>query len=77
VSAAPTHHARRTSRTSDISSRRNHLTGRATGQRVGKHRVEALAARAAVEVEDFYLTRRAPTGEAGDVLVISLMAKES
>lgn len=49
--------------------------GRATGQRVGKRQVEALAARAAVDIEDFYLARRALAGEAGDVLVISADGK--
>jgi hypothetical protein len=34
--------------------------GRTTGQRLGKRQVETLAARAAIDVEDFYNTRRPP-----------------
>jgi len=46
---------------------------RATGQHVGKRQVEALTARAAVDVEAFYATR---AGHAdGDVLVVSADGK--
>jgi hypothetical protein len=44
---------------------------RATGQGVGKRQVEALASRAAADIEDFYLTRQPAPRQAGDVLVIS------
>ena len=36
--------------------------GRTTGQQLGKRQVETLAARAAIDVEDFYATRRPPPG---------------
>jgi hypothetical protein len=53
--------------------------GRTTGQQLGKRQVEALAARAAVDVEDFYATRRPPPGGHDDVqddaLVISADGK--
>jgi hypothetical protein len=49
----------------------------ATGQRLGKRQVEALAARAACDVEDLYASRRPPPGEPGDVLVISADGKGS
>jgi hypothetical protein len=49
--------------------------GRTTGQKLGKRQVEALAARAAVDVEGFYATRRPPPGEEDDVLVISADGK--
>ncbi|MGI9053317.1 MAG: ISKra4 family transposase [Ilumatobacteraceae bacterium] len=49
--------------------------GRTTGHRVGKRQVEALASRAATDVEDFYATRRRVPDEAGDVLVISADGK--
>lgn len=50
--------------------------GRTTGQGLGKRQVEALAARAAVDVEDFYATRRPPPGAtADDVLVMSADGK--
>lgn len=42
--------------------------GRATGQKLGKRQVETLAARAAVDVEDFYATRRPPPGGHDDAL---------
>jgi hypothetical protein len=57
---------------------------RTTGQKLGKRQVEALAARAAIDVEDFYATRQPPPSaeaeaEAGaeddDVLVISADGK--
>ncbi|MDQ2750377.1 MAG: ISKra4 family transposase [Actinomycetota bacterium] len=50
---------------------------RATGQHLGKRQVEALADRAAVDVEAFYATRARPTeqGADGDVLVISADGK--
>lgn len=35
---------------------------RTTGQQLGKRQVETLAARAAIDVEDFYATRRPPPG---------------
>ncbi len=49
--------------------------GRTTGQRVGKRQVEALASRAAADVEDFYATRPPAPNEDGDVLVISADGK--
>ena len=56
--------------------------GRTTGQKLGKRQVEALAARAAVDVEDFYATRRPPPDDPDDpddvqddVLVISADGK--
>jgi len=49
--------------------------GRATGQTVGKRQVEELALAAADDFDDFYTTRSAPTGDAGDVLVISCDGK--
>jgi len=49
---------------------------RATGQHLGKRQVEALADRAAVDVEAFYATRARPEqGADGDVLVISADGK--
>ena len=48
---------------------------RATGQHVAKRQVEALAARAAADVEEFYATRTQPEAAAGDVLVISADGK--
>lgn len=48
---------------------------RACGQRLGKRQVEALAARAAADVDDFYATRQHRPAEAGDVLVISADGK--
>jgi hypothetical protein len=49
--------------------------GRTTGEKLGKRQVEALAARAAIDVDEFYLTRRPPPGDTGDVLVISADGK--
>ena len=49
--------------------------GRMTGQKLGKRQVEALAARAAIDVEDFYTTRRPPPGDHDDVLIISADGK--
>jgi len=48
---------------------------RGTGQRLGKRQVEDLASRAAVDFDSFYLQRAAPTGEVGDVLVLSCDGK--
>lgn len=48
---------------------------RATGVHVAKRQVEALAARAAVDVEEFYASRTQPEATAGDVLVISVDGK--
>ena len=48
---------------------------RATGQKVGKRQVEDLAARAAVDFEDFYATRQPPTGKADDLLVLQVDGK--
>lgn len=50
---------------------------RATGQHLGKRQVEALADRAAVDVETFYATRarHEEQGDEGDVLVISADGK--
>jgi hypothetical protein len=49
--------------------------GRATGQRLGKRQVEALAARAAADVEMFYATRQPVGADTDDVLVISADGK--
>ena len=50
--------------------------GRRTGQRLGKRQAEALAAAAAVDVEDFYATHHAPEAVDGnDVLVLSADGK--
>lgn len=48
---------------------------RATGQQVGKRQVEALAARAAADVEDFYATRTHNEPAEDDVLIISADGK--
>jgi hypothetical protein len=48
---------------------------RCTGQYLGKRQVETLAARAAVDFDAFYARRQAPTGEIGDVLVLSCDGK--
>jgi hypothetical protein len=48
---------------------------RATGQQVGKRQVEALAARAAVDVDAFYTVRKPPPGADDAVLVISCDGK--
>lgn len=48
---------------------------RSSGQKVGKRQAEALAARAAGDVEDFYAERAQPQAEEGDVLVISADGK--
>ena len=46
--------------------------GRRTGQRLGKRQAEALAAAAAVDIEDFYATHHAPEAiDDTDVLVLS------
>ncbi|MEO7193580.1 MAG: ISKra4 family transposase, partial [Pseudonocardiaceae bacterium] len=47
----------------------------ATGQRLGKRQVEALAARAAVDVDAFYTLRKPPPGAGDDVLVLSCDGK--
>ncbi|MDN5931963.1 MAG: ISKra4 family transposase [Pseudonocardia sp.] len=49
--------------------------GRTTGHTLGKRQVETLAARAAVDVTDFYSTRRPPPGSHDEVLVISADGK--
>lgn len=48
---------------------------RATGQQLGKRQVEDLASRAAVDFDAYYRQRQAPTGPAGDVLVMSCDGK--
>lgn len=48
---------------------------RATGAHVAKRQVEALTARAATDVEEFYATRAQPEAAASDVLVISADGK--
>ncbi|HZW43706.1 MAG TPA: ISKra4 family transposase [Dermatophilaceae bacterium] len=48
---------------------------RATGQRIGKRQVEALAGRAAVDVADFYALTKPPEAGEGDVLVLSADGK--
>jgi hypothetical protein len=48
---------------------------RATGQQVGKRQVEQLAARAAVDVFEFYATARHSESTSDDVLVISADGK--
>ncbi len=48
---------------------------RGTGQHLGKRQVEELASRAAVDFDAYYLRRQAPTGQVGDVLVISCDGK--
>lgn len=48
---------------------------RATGQLLAKRQVEALTARAAADVQDFYATRTPTEPVAGDVLVISADGK--
>ena len=50
--------------------------GRRTGQRLGKRQVEALAAAAAVDIEDFYATHAAPPADDdADILVLSADGK--
>ena len=50
--------------------------GRRTGQRLGKRQVEALAAAAAVDIEDFYATHAAaPADNDADILVLSADGK--
>lgn len=44
---------------------------RATGVHVAKRQVEALASRAAIDVDEFYAARSKPAAGPGDVLVIS------
>ncbi len=48
---------------------------RRTGKRLAKRQVEELATLAAMDFEDFYATRRAPEGNAGDLLVLSADGK--
>lgn len=48
---------------------------RASGQRIGKRQVEALTARAALDVEDFYAVQEHTDSAADDVLVISADGK--
>ncbi|MGH7628212.1 MAG: ISKra4 family transposase, partial [Gemmatimonadales bacterium] len=48
---------------------------KATATEVGKRQVEQLAQRAAKDVEDFYASRAAPAGDAGDILVLSADGK--
>jgi len=48
---------------------------RSTGQHLGKRQVEDLASGAAVDFDDFYAQRQAPTGQVGDVLVLSCDGK--
>jgi hypothetical protein len=44
---------------------------RATGDRLGKRQVEELAARTAVDFDDFYATRKLPpAADPGDVLAL-------
>ena len=49
--------------------------GRRTGTPIGKRQVESLTARAAVDVADFYASRRPPPGCDTDLLVISADGK--
>jgi hypothetical protein len=49
---------------------------RATGDRLGKRQVEELAARTAVDFDDFYATRKLPpAADPGDVLALSADGK--
>jgi len=48
---------------------------RSTGQHLGKRQVEDLASGAAVDFDIFYAQRQAPTGQDGDVLVLSCDGK--
>jgi len=48
---------------------------RSTGQHLGKRQVEDLASGAAVDFDTFYAQRQAPTGQDGDVLVLSCDGK--
>jgi hypothetical protein len=48
---------------------------RGAGQHLGKRQVEDLASGAAVDFDDFYAQRQAPTGQVGDVLVLSCDGK--
>ncbi len=48
---------------------------RATGVRLGKRQAEALAGRAAADVEDFYAQRRPQPGAGREVLVLSVDGK--
>jgi len=50
-------------------------TARTTGQQVGTRPVEHLAQRSAVDVDDFYTHHQVPTGDPGDVLVLSCDGK--
>jgi hypothetical protein len=49
--------------------------GRSTGQQLGKRQVEQLAARAAVDFEDFYAQRQPPPGSTHDLLVLQVDGK--
>jgi hypothetical protein len=49
--------------------------GRQTGTPIGKRQVESLTARAAVDVGDFYATRRPPPAQPADLLVITADGK--
>jgi hypothetical protein len=48
---------------------------RATGQRLGKRQAEDLAGRAAIDFDAFYTGREPPTGDTGDLLVLSCDGK--
>jgi len=48
---------------------------RSTGQHLGKRQVQDLAGRGAVDFDAFYTRRHVPTGEPGDVLVLSCDGK--
>lgn len=48
---------------------------RATGVWLGKRQIEQLAARAAVDIDDFYARHRPPAGAGRDVLVLSADGK--
>jgi len=47
----------------------------ATGQKVGKRQVEALAAAAASDFDDFYATRKPASADPGDLVVLSADGK--
>ena len=69
------HHSHRLRRLSAIEGSRGSFEEataairRTTGRRLGKRQVEALAARAAADVEEFYAHRRPPPGAQDDVLI--------
>ena len=48
---------------------------RATGVRLGKRQAEALAGRAAADIDNFYAQRRPPAGAGREVLVLSANGK--